>query len=383
MVHRASTTENVMRSQFKRRAMKCVALPIYKAARSFAFRNYCGDDMGTKQIIFTGQSGIVRIEEREMGDLPAGHVRVKVSHSGISPGTELMGLARSAGSGDEFRMGYQASGVVAEVGEGMEALYSTGHRVACFGAPYVYHASLLDVPKHCVTPLADNVEMRDAAFCNLSAIALHGFRHTGCSIGEIVAVVGLGLVGNLAAQCARAAGCRVVASELLPRRVAAATEAGLEVVSSLEDLKARIKDMSSGHGADAVMLGVQNTDDALLAEAYQMVRRLGKVVVLGLSDARLPREHMFSKEATTVVSRAAGWGRYNRDYEFAGQDFPYEHARWTEHRNLAEAMRQISIGGIKIGPLVTDELPYTDCVKGYNLVKNAPAEHLAVVFNWE
>jgi threonine dehydrogenase-like Zn-dependent dehydrogenase len=338
--------------------------------------------MGDKQVIFTGSNGKVRIEEREMGELLPGHVRVKVSHSGISPGTELLGLDRSVGSDQEFRMGYQAAGIVEAVGAGMEQDYTVGDAVACFGAPYVYHASHLNVPRHCVTPLPPTVGSRHAAFCNLNAIALHGFRHTGCSVGETVAVVGLGLLGNLAAQCASAAGCRVVSSELLPRRVQAAADAGLEVVASLDDLKERVQQLSSGHGADAVMLAVKNTDDALLAHAYQMVRRLGRIVILGLSDAQLPRELMFSKEATIVVSRAAGWGRYNRLYEFEGQDFPYEHARWTEHRNLEEAMRLVSIGGVQMEPLITDVLSYTDVVQGYDLVRNNPADHLAVAFRW-
>lgn len=339
--------------------------------------------MGAKQTVFTGSNGKVRIDEQEMADLPAGHVRIKVSHSGISPGTELLGLHRSVGSDAEFRMGYQAAGTVTAVGEGMESSYRVGDTVACYGAPYVYHASLLNVPRHCVTRLPAGVSTRHGAFCNLASIALHGFRHTGCSIGETVAVVGLGLVGNLAAQCARAAGCRVVASELLPRRVEAAGDAGLEVLSTLDELKARVNELTSSHGADAVMLGVKNTDNALLAEAFQMVRRLGRVVILGLSDAQLPRELMFSKEATVVVSRAAGWGRYNSEYEYEGRDFPYEHARWTEHRNLEEAIRQMSIGGIRMESLITDELPFTDVFKGYDLVRNSPAEHLAVAFSWD
>lgn len=339
--------------------------------------------MGEKQTIFTGCNGKVHIDEREMPELPAGHVRVKVSYSGISPGTELLGLDRSVGSDEEFRMGYQAAGIVEAVGAGMTEQYKPGDAVACYGAPYVYHASRLNVPRHCVTSLPANIAPRDAAFCNLASIALHGFRHTRCSVGEIVAVVGLGLLGNLAAQCARAAGCRVVSSELLPQRVQAATDAGLDVVSSLNELKVHVQQLSRHHGADAVMLAVKNTDDAILAEAYQLVRRLGHVVILGLSDAQLPRELMFAKEATIVVSRAAGWGRYNRSYELDGQDFPYEHARWTEHRNLEEAMRQLSIGGIRIEPLITNVLPYTEVERGYDMIRNEPAKHLAVAFRWD
>ncbi len=338
--------------------------------------------MAIKQVVLTGQSGKVRVEELELEPVPAKHVRVKIIHSGISPGTELLGLDRSRGLDGEFRMGYQAAGIVEEVGPGFTRNIKVGDRVACYGGPYVYHASHLNVPENLVALLPDSVDTREAAFCALASIALHGFRHSGCCLGEMVAVVGLGLLGNLAAQCAKAAGCRVIGCELMPRRIAAARDAGLEVVSSLEDLKSRVAELSNGHGADAVLLAVKNTDAFMLTEAYHMVRRLGKVVILGLSDAQLPRELMFSKEASVVVSRAAGWGRYSREYEFEGRDLPYEHARWTEGRNLEEAIRLMGIGALQITPLITDEMPYSECARAYENLVDHPQDHLAVVFRW-
>jgi len=350
---------------------------------AFTTHNRSGANrMALKQIVFTGKRGSVSIEQKELGKLSAGHVRVKVSHSGISPGTELLGLERSLKSDEEFRMGYQIAGTVVAASPDLANRFKLGERVACYGGPYVYHASVVDVPMHLITPLPDNVDARHASFCALASVALHGFRHTECRIGETVAVIGLGLLGNLAAQCARAAGCRVVCSELLPRRVKAAADAGLEIVPNLEQLQAKIITLSTGHGADAIILAVKNTDTFLLSKAYEMVRRLGRVVVLGLSDAQLPRELMFSKEATIVVSRAAGWGRYSREYELEGRDLPFEHARWTEGRNLEESIRLMSIGGINIEPLITDEADYTDCTRVYSELQNAPAEHLAVLFRW-
>jgi len=338
--------------------------------------------MTFKQTVFTGKRGFVRIEKKVLGELSLGHVRVKVTHSGISPGTELLGLERARHTDEEFRMGYQVAGVVTEVSPILQDKFEPGQRVACYGGPYVYHASTVDVPKHLIVPLPDNVDTRHAAFCALASVALHGFRHTGSQVGETVAVIGLGLLGNLAAQCAHAAGCRVVCSELLPRRAKAATDTGLEVVPDLEQFQARIKTLSAGHGADAIILAVKNTDTVLLSTAYEMVRRLGRIVILGLSDAQLPRELMFSKEATVVVSRAAGWGRYSREYEFEGRDLPYEHARWTEGRNLEEVIRLMSIGRLKLEPLITGEPDYTECTRVYNDLNNTSAEHLAVLFRW-
>ena len=84
-----------------------------------------------------------------------------------------------------------------------------------------------------------------------------------------------------------------------------------------------------------------------------------------------------------MVTRAAGWGRYNSEYELEGKDYPYEHARWTEGRNLQEAIRQMGVGGIQMEPLITDSLAVLECDRAYKMLQEKPADHLAVVFNWK
>lgn len=334
-----------------------------------------------KRLLLGGQAG-VRVAEETLAPLADGCVRVKVVHSGISPGTEMLALSGRFGAGNDHKLGYQAAGIVMDAAPDLAFRFSPGDRVACYGGPYVHHAEIIDVPKHLITPLPDNVSTLHAGFCGLAAIGLHGFRHTECRIGETVAVIGLGLLGNLAAQCAKAAGCRVVASELLPLRLRAARAVGLQVVDNLDALAEEIQRITDGYGADAVILGVANAGTELLESAFKLVRRLGRVVVLGLSDGILPRELMFSKEASIVVSRAAGWGRYQQAYELEGRDLPYEHARWTEGRNLEEAIRLMGIGGIDLGPLITDEAAIEEAPHIYKELRNNPAEHLAIALRW-
>lgn len=328
------------------------------------------------------RNGQVSLREIPLPDLAPGHVRVRVKYSAVSPGTELLGLGRSTGSNEEFLMGYQAAGVIEAVDPALDNLYKPGDQVACYGGPYVHHASHLDVPRQLVTPMPDGLDMRHAAFCGLASIALHGFRHSACVMGETVAVIGLGILGNLAAQCALAARCRVSTSELLPLRIKAAQQAGLDVAGNMDDLAAAVARDSADHGADAVLLAVQSADSALLTKSFELVRRLGRIVILGLSDAVVPREQMFSKEATIVVSRAAGWGRYSREYEFEGRDLPYEHARWTEHRNLEEVIRLMGLGALNIEPLITDEFKPDQAAQAYEQLRANPADHCGVLFDW-
>jgi NADPH:quinone reductase len=336
-----------------------------------------------KQMKLVVHGGRVRVEEADLPELPAGHLRVRMHFTGISTGTELLGLSKSLETSSPSNIGYQGSGLVEAVGKGLEDSYAAGDPVACNGGPYVHHASVLNVPKHLVTRLSSQALLGEAAFPTLCAVALHGFRHAGVALGESVAVVGQGLLGNLVAQVAKAAGCRVAASETLPLRKSLAEQCGIEVWPSADELRSRIGEFSGNRGADAVLLAAANANDALLEFGYELVRRLGRIVIMGLADGRLPRNLMFAKEATVMVSRASGWGRYEDSYEHDGRDLPYEHARWTEHRNLCEVARLLELGQLKTSPMITDRITPSEASAAYEFLQHSPSEHLGVVIRWD
>src|SRR5512143_93275 len=127
-------------------------------------------------------------------------------------------------------LGYSSSGVICDLGAGMEG-YRTGQRVACAGGGYAVHAEYNLVPRNLLTPLPVGVDFESAAFATLGAIALHGFRLAEPQVGERVAVIGLGLVGCLAAQIAAAAGCRVLGVDIDARRAALAQGLGFQATS--------------------------------------------------------------------------------------------------------------------------------------------------------
>ena len=108
--------------------------------------------------------------------------------------------------------------------------FKVGQRVACAGGGYAVHAEYNVVPRNLLTPLPKNVDFESAAFTTLGAIALHGFRLAEPQIGENVAVIGMGLLGLLAAQIATAAGCNVLGIDVDPARIALASSLGLQAV---------------------------------------------------------------------------------------------------------------------------------------------------------
>ena len=114
-------------------------------------------------------------------------------------------------------LGYSSAGTMVAAGRGLQG-FQVGDRVACAGGGYAVHAEYAVVPQNLLAHLPDNVDFESAAFTTLGAIALHGFRLAQPQLGERVAVIGLGLLGLLAAGIARAAGCAVFGIDLDPRR---------------------------------------------------------------------------------------------------------------------------------------------------------------------
>ncbi|KXK54051.1 MAG: quinone oxidoreductase, NADPH-dependent, partial [Chlorobi bacterium OLB7] len=101
-------------------------------------------------------------------------------------------------------LGYSAAGVV--VASACDE-FAPGDRVACAGAGYASHAEVIAVPKNLAVKIPDGVSFEQAAFTTLGAIALQGVRQAKISLGESVAVVGLGLLGQLTGAAAE--GCRM------------------------------------------------------------------------------------------------------------------------------------------------------------------------------
>ena len=116
-------------------------------------------------------------------------------------------------------LGYSLAGRVIEVGANMSGL-NIGDRVACGGAGYANHAEINYVPKNLTVRIPDGVDDIDASFVTVGAIALQGVRQTEPKLGEKVAVMGLGLLGQLTIQLLKANGCKVIGSDIDPDKMA-------------------------------------------------------------------------------------------------------------------------------------------------------------------
>ncbi|MET0623134.1 MAG: bi-domain-containing oxidoreductase [Pyrinomonadaceae bacterium] len=285
---------------------------------------------------------------------------------------------------ESHALGYSAAGVVVEVGEDVTE-FRAGDRVACAGTGYAAHAELLSVPKNLCVRLPDGVEFESAAFATVGAIALQGVRLAEPTLGESVVVVGLGLVGQLAAQLLKANGCRVFGVDLDESKVELGMRLGADdgCVAG-PGVKESVLRWSRGRGADAVLLTAATQSDEPVELAGEISRLRGRVVAVGLVGMNVPRQSYFQRELTLRVSMSYGPGRYDPEYEERGHDYPLPYVRWTEGRNLEAFLDLVASGAVQTAPLVTHRFPVEEGARAYQLISGDAGEpYLAVLINYD
>jgi predicted dehydrogenase len=277
-------------------------------------------------------------------------------------------------------LGYSLAGHVTAVGEGAEE-FREGQRVACGGVGYANHAEFNFVPKNLVVPVPDRVTFQEAACTTVGAVALQGFRQSHLVLGETVAVIGLGLVGQIFLQIARAAGCRTVGIDADPARVALAAELGADAACSPDPAAARsaVETVSGGLGADVVVLAVGTDSNAPLELAVGLARDRGRLVNIGKARIDVPYEPFFRKDLTLVYSRSYGPGRYDATYEEKGVDYPAGYVRWTERRNMAAFLDLVAAGRLNLAGILKEIVPFREAPAAYDRLRDG-ASGLGLLF---
>jgi predicted dehydrogenase len=269
---------------------------------------------------------------------------------------------------ESHALGYSAAGLVVEVGEEVTEV-RVGDRVACAGTGYAAHAELLSVPKNLCARLPDEVDFESGAFATLGAIALQGVRLAEPTLGESVVVIGLGLIGQLAAQLLKANGCRVFGVDLDESKVELAKSLGADDgCASGVGLKEAVSKWSRGRGADAVVITAATSSDEPVGVAGEISRLRGRVVAVGLVGMKVPRQIYFQRELTLRVSMSYGPGRYDPEYEERGHDYPLPYVRWTEGRNLEAFLDLVAARSVRCAPLVTHRFPIEEGERAYRLI---------------
>ena len=367
-----------------------------------------------KQVQQNYRSGELKVAETPAPAHGAGELLVATRVSLISSGTErqLMQLAKSSLMGkaaarpDLVRrvlvnvkkeglkptfdkvfakldtpipLGYSLIGEVIAIGRDVSG-FSLGDRVACAGAGLANHAEINAVPKNLCVRVPAGVDDEDASFVTLGAIALQGVRQAAPTLGEIVVVMGLGLIGLLTVQILKANGCRVIGFDPNPVRAALAKQLGADIAVS-EALNEVALARTGGVGADAVIVTASSKSSEPINQAAEISRVKGRIVVVGLVGMTIDREPFYKRELELKLSMSYGPGRGDPAYEFAGRDYPLPYVRWTEQRNMEAFLGLIEEGRVTPKAYVTHRFAIAEAEKAYELMEKGEP-HLAMLLTY-
>jgi predicted dehydrogenase/threonine dehydrogenase-like Zn-dependent dehydrogenase len=335
---------------------------------------------GTERSGITDPSGTVAGEVRDLGGLVQ-KLQRKVSEEGLLGTVQAIG-SRLTTEGPISPLGYSAAGTVVQCGSQVTDL-TLGEGVCCAGE-YAHHQELLAVPRLLAARVPSGLDLRCAAFGTLGAIALHGVRQAKVQLGETVAVIGLGLVGQLTSQILKAAGCRVIGSDLDAERVAQAQRLGLNrgVASEKENMVDAVGELTGGHGVDATVLCVATESSDPVRIAMEITRRRGRVVVVGVVGMAIDRSPFYEKEIEFTISCSYGPGRYDPLYEVGGLDYPFGFVRWTENRNMEEFLRLLAEGKVDVAPLIQGQFSLDEAPKAYAELSQNGSRPIAVLLSY-
>ncbi len=266
-------------------------------------------------------------------------------------------------------LGYSSAGTVVGVGEGVTDL-NVGDRVACAGANYAVHAEFDCVPRLLVAKVpSESVSFDEAAFTTVGAVALHGIRTADAKLGDVVAVIGLGLLGQLTAQLLKAAGCKVLGFDLIEERVELALRMGVDAASaSAVEFRELCAPQSGGRGSDAVVITAETSSSDPVNLAGEVSRDRGVVVAVGTVGMDIKRPVYYAKELDFRISRSYGPGRYDAAYEQKGRDYPIGYVRWTETRNMEAFLDLLEQGKLDLKSLITHRFPIERAKAAYELI---------------
>lgn len=283
----------------------------------------------------------------------------------------------------ELPLGYSAAGIVTSLGSNVTG-YEPGQLVACCGAGFACHAELNAVPKLLTATAPEGVTAEQAAYATVGSIALQGIRNTDARVGETVAVVGLGLIGQLAVMLLRASGCRVIGLDVSPKRVEQALKNGAVAAFAGEGpaIEEAVLKATRGRGVDSVLITAATKSNAPVELAARIARDRAKVVMVGVTGMDIPRNDYYHKELTFIVSRSYGPGRYDTQFEEKGHDYPIGYVRWTEQRNLEAFLDLCALGAIRPETLTSHRFPITDAVKAYEMILEGKEPYLGVVLEY-
>lgn len=337
--------------------------------------------MKNTSVLFTGPEQI-EVAQVESGFLPLGayDLLIQTRYSLISAGTELACLSGVEGwFGFPGAPGYAAVGEVVALGAQVSG-WSIGDVVYCMGGHCQYQRLDASNPRALCVKLPGDMDQRRAVFTRMVCVAFTALRVSQIELGDYVAVIGLGLVGNFAAQLAALQGGRVIGLDLSERRVALARSCGI-AHALVMDPATVADDVAAITGRAGVTTLIEATGNPrALPPALPLVGRFGEVILLGT-----PRR-AYETNLTEVLSRVHLNGFGNLTFKGAHEwRCPVPRDAFVKHsiqRNAELALELIREGELDVAPLHTHTLKPGQAEQAYSGLKHHKDDYIGVVFDW-
>ncbi len=300
----------------------------------------------------------IRMETVPVPTIAAGELLVRVHTCGIC-GTDLKKIATGSHSAPRI-FGHETAGVVVAVGDGVRQ-WKPGDRVMVFhhipcrecyycehkvfaqcptykkvgvtagyepsGGGFSEYVRVMDwiVERGGVVRVPDDVSYEQASYIEPVNTCIKGVQTLDLNRGETVLVIGQGPIGMILAVLAKGAGATVITSDLFPERLTIGKRFGLtnSIDASKEDAVARIRELTNGRGADAVILAVAG--NGLIRPAMDAARPGGRILLF----AQTQRSEAVIDPAAVCVDEKSLLGSYS-----ASVDVQEESVRFVLNREM-------------------------------------------------
>lgn len=281
---------------------------------------------------------------------------------------------------EPIALGYSCAGIVIEVGKEVSQIKSGDH-IACMGHS-ANHAEFVLLTENLCSKLPKNVSFKQGSFGTLGAIAIQGIRRANVSLGENIAVVGLGLIGNLTVQILKASGCNVVGFDINDYKINYSRKYCDDAFNiNNRDIGIIKEEYTRGYGFDKVIITASSGKNDPIVFALELIRKKGIIVLVGMVPIEIPREQFYEKEADFLISTSYGPGRYDPNFEEKGKYIPLELIRWNEKENLVSFLKLISKNKIDVESLISNEFSIDEAKKAFDIL-NKEKNIFALVINY-
>jgi 2-desacetyl-2-hydroxyethyl bacteriochlorophyllide A dehydrogenase len=319
------------------------------------------------------EAGKVALEEYEIGPPGEREVQLATVCTLLSPGTErawLLGLPNTPRRYPS-RPGYNSVGRVTAVGSGVQSL-AVGDIVGS-GAG---HASAVNVAEERAVKLPDGLKPEIAVFFTMGCIALQGVRKARIELGEGVAVIGQGLVGQLALQFARLeGGLPAIGMDLSESRRALSLRCGADLALDPRDAAFREQlAVATGGEGPAVVIEATGSPEPV-KQALELAGRCGRIVLLG-STRGTSDDVNFYKDVHCRGLHIIGAHANVRPARDRSPGY------WPWRQDAETIMRLMAARRLAIEPLISDRVPWHRSTQVYERLAAWDDGLLGVVLDW-